>query len=157
MQKHSAEKGFAFYTNYESQKGQHISGNGFVAMTFYWPKLSRQVRIEGRAEVAAPEESDAYFAQRPRGHKISAWASSQSAVMCSDEDFTSRIDEVESRFNGQDDIPRPSHCGLYYVNPDRVEFWCEGANRRHQRLVYTKDDTADPKMPTTWSSHRLFP
>mmetsp|Transcript_80092 Transcript_80092/g.93555 ORF Transcript_80092/g.93555 Transcript_80092/m.93555 type:complete len:258 (+) Transcript_80092:31-804(+) len=151
---------FRFYSNFQSAKGRDIAANSNVALHFYWRTLGRQVRIEGTAMQASSAVSDAYFNSRPRGHKISAWASSQSDSICdanagaedgfdgavgfseSDDIMKKRVEEVETRF-GTDDavIPRPEWCGVFEVSPTFFEFWEEGAERRHRRVVF---DAAPP-------------
>ncbi|CUG93155.1 pyridoxamine 5-phosphate oxidase, putative [Bodo saltans] len=152
MQMFSVQNGFGFYTNYASRKGREMDENPFVAMTFYWPQLARQVRIEGRVAKASETDSDAYFARRPRGHQISAWSSLQSECLPSADVFTTRIREMEAQFPEGTPVPRPPHCGLYFVTPDAFEFWCEGGNRRHQRLTFSKSDGE-----ALWTIGRLFP
>jgi pyridoxamine 5'-phosphate oxidase len=155
MQKFNENEGFGFYTNYSSRKGRDIEGNSYVALTFYWPQLARQVRIEGKATKATSEASDAYFASRPRGHQISAWSSVQSESLPSADEFTKRIQETEVRFPQGTTVPRPPHCGMYFVQPDGFEFWCEGADRRHQRLTFAEHKTT--AGDAVWGVDRLFP
>lgn len=143
------EHGFVFFTNYESQKGRELEGNPGGALLFFWPQLERQVRIDGRSEKLAAHESDAYFARRPRGHRISAWASPQSAVIADRAALDARIAEFEQRFPGED-VPRPPHWGGYRVVPERLEFWQGRANRAHDRLAFTR-------TPAGWSRARLAP
>lgn len=144
------ERGFVFFTNYLSQKGTEIAANPAAALLFFWDKLERQVRINGRVEKLRDEESDAYFARRPRGHRISAWASPQSRVIPSRAVLEERMEEAERRFAGID-VPRPPHWGGYRVRPDRVEFWQGRVNRAHDRLVYTA------AWKDAWKRERLGP
>jgi len=143
------ERGFLFFTNYESQKGRELAGNPAATLLFYWDKLERQVRIDGRAGKLTAAESDAYFARRPRGHRISAWASPQSEVIPGRALLEARMDEMERRFAGAD-VPRPPHWGGYRVVPERIEFWQGRANRAHDRLVYVS-------VPPAWRRERLAP
>ena len=143
------ERGFVFFTNYESRKGREIAGAPAAALVFFWSRLERQVRINGRVERLSGEESDAYFARRPRGHRISAWASPQSAVIPARAALETRLEEVRRRFAGTD-VPRPPHWGGYRVVPERMEFWQGRLDRAHDRLVYVT-------TPTYWTRERLAP
>jgi pyridoxamine 5'-phosphate oxidase len=143
------ERGFVFFTNYESQKGREIEARPLAALVFYWDKLERQVRIEGAVEQLAAVESDAYFARRPRGHRLSAWASPQSRVVTTREALESAMAEADRRFAGAD-VPRPPYWGGYRVVPSRFEFWQGRPDRVHDRIAYTK--TADG-----WTRERLAP
>jgi pyridoxamine 5'-phosphate oxidase len=143
-------RGFVFFTNYVSQKGREIGVNPAAALVFFWDKLERQVRINGRVEKLRDEESDAYFARRPRGSRISAWASPQSQVIPSRAVLEERMEEAERRFAAID-VPRPPHWGGYRVVPDRIEFWQGRVNRAHDRLVYTA------AWKDTWKRERLGP
>jgi pyridoxamine 5'-phosphate oxidase len=131
-------KGFVFYTNYDSAKGRAIEENPMVTLMFYWPELERQVRVEGLASKVTPEESDQYFATRPRGSQIGAWASPQSDILTSRKELEQRFAEAEQRFQGEASIPRPPHWGGYRVIPEVVEFWQGRASRLHDRIQYTK-------------------
>jgi pyridoxamine 5'-phosphate oxidase len=130
------ERGFVFFTNYVSAKGREVHANPTAALLFFWDKLERQVRINGRVEKLRGEESDAYFERRPRGHRISAWASPQSQVIPSRAELEERLAATDQRFAGKD-VPRPAHWGGYRVVPERIEFWQGRVNRAHDRLVYT--------------------
>jgi pyridoxamine 5'-phosphate oxidase len=143
------ERGFVFFTNYESRKGREIAAAPAAALVFFWSRLERQVRINGRVERLSGEESDAYFARRPRGHRISAWASPQSAVIPARAALETRLEEVRRRFAGTD-VPRPPHWGGYRVAPERMEFWQGRLDRAHDRLVYVT-------TPTYWKRERLAP
>jgi pyridoxamine 5'-phosphate oxidase len=145
------ERGFVFFTNYVSQKGREIAVNPAAALVFFWDKLERQVRINGRVEELRGEDSDAYFARRPRGSRISAWASPQSQVIPSRAELEERMEEAERRFAGID-VPRPPHWGGYRIQPDRVEFWQGRVNRAHDRLVYTLE-----RLHDGWKRERLGP
>jgi len=142
-------RGFVFHTNYESSKGREISGCQRAALLFWWEPLNRQVRIEGEVERTSPEESDAYFSQRPRGSKLSAWASDQSRPLPSREVLEARMREVEKRY-AIGPIPRPRHWGGYRVVPHIFEFWTGRENRLHDRLRFHR--TAEG-----WESLRLYP
>jgi pyridoxamine 5'-phosphate oxidase len=144
------ERGFLFFTNYESQKAQDLQENPFAALVFYWPLFSRQVRVEGSVEPLGADESDLYFTSRPRGHQIEAHASSQSQVI-EDRAFLDRqFKEVTEKFAGQD-VPRPLNWGGYRVVPELLEFWQEGEHRLHDRLRYRRDDDG------RWVIARLAP
>lgn len=133
-----SEGGFTFFTNYESRKGKEIAVNPYAAATFYWPVLDRQVRIEGSLEKLSPEESFDYFKTRPRDSRISAWASPQSREIPDRRFLEDRIAEMEKRFLNQD-VPLPTFWGGYRLNPDKIEFWLELPNRRHDRFLYHRN------------------
>ncbi|OON67656.1 pyridoxamine 5'-phosphate oxidase [Hymenobacter sp. CRA2] len=144
------DSGFLFFTNYDSRKGQELAAAPKAALTFFWPGLERQVRVEGVVEKAADATSTEYFQSRPRGSQIGAWASPQSQPISSREELEQREREVEQRFAAQDPLPRPPHWGGYVLHPTRVEFWQGRPSRLHDRLVYEKDGTA-------WKRSRLAP
>lgn len=143
-------RGFVFFTNYESRKGLELSENPVAALLFHWPALARQVRIEGRVEQVSATESDAYFAQRPRGHQLEAHASPQSRVIAGRESLVQQFTETEQQFAGQD-VPRPVHWGGYRVIPRMIEFWQEGEHRLHDRFRYQRDAKG------SWQIDRLAP
>ena len=143
------DRGFVFYTNYDSRKGVELSTNPHAALLFPWHDLQRQVRIEGRVEQVSREESVAYFATRPRDSQLGAWASPQSSVVGSRADLEQRYREVEDRFEDTD-VPLPPHWGGFLVVPDMVEFWQGRRGRMHDRLLYRR--TAGE-----WETVRLAP
>lgn len=143
-------RGFVFYTNLESRKGQELAQNPWAALLFYWEPLERQVRIEGHVELVAPEEADAYFATRPYGSQISAWTSQQSEPIGSREELEQRHTDYAARYP-EGDVPRPPFWGGYRVIPVAYEFWRGRANRLHDRFRYER--LADG----TWKIFRLQP
>ncbi len=132
------ERGFTFFTNYESRKGRDIDANPKAAVTFYWPWMNEQVRVEGMLARLTPEESDAYFATRERGRQVGAWASAQSQPIASREALMDRVADVDARFAGRD-VPRPPHWGGFRLTPSRIEFWKDGAFRLHDRFLYVRE------------------
>ncbi|KAF1032258.1 pyridoxine/pyridoxamine 5'-phosphate oxidase [Burkholderia lata] len=145
------ERGFVFFTNYESRKGRDLAAHPQAALLFYWIELERQVRIEGRIEKTSAEESDRYFASRPLGSRIGAWASEQSAVIDSRATLEAQEKSVSERYG--DNPPRPPHWGGYRLVPDSIEFWQGRPSRLHDRLLYTRDADTSP----SWSISRLSP
>ena len=132
------EAGFVFFTNYESTKAQQIATNNKVGLLFPWVALGRQVKISGTAEKIPTAESMKYFASRPRGSQIGAWASPQSQVISSRSLLDAKIDEIKRKFT-RGDIPLPSFWGGYRVTPFEIEFWQAREERLHDRFVYTKN------------------
>src|SRR5206468_658419 len=120
-----------------------------AALCFFWPSMEEQIRVEGSTERISPAESDAYFAGRPRGSQIGAWASDQSVELASPDVLASRTREIETRFDGQQ-VPRPPHWGGMRVVPERIEFWYGRPNRLHERLLYVKQGAG-------WQLTRLYP
>ena len=148
------EAGFVFYTNYESRKGQELT-NGLsrpqpmASLTFFWPELERQIRIEGRVEPVSAAESDAYFNSRPRSSQIGAWVSHQSTVIAGRDVLETRQRELETQFANKP-VPRPPHWGGYRVVPDRLEFWQGRPSRLHDRIRYRLE-------ANNWLIERLAP
>ncbi len=144
------ERGFKFYTNYQSYKAEQLAANPRAALVFFWAPLMRQIRISGQVEVLPAAESDAYFRSRPRGHRLGAHASPQSQVIPDRSVLEERLAEVIDRFGDSEDVPRPSHWGGYRVVPLHFEFWQGRENRLHDRLRYTR-------AGTDWLRERLAP
>jgi pyridoxamine 5'-phosphate oxidase len=126
-----------FFTNYQSRKGRELETNPRAALLFYWEALDRQVRFEGAVEKLSAQESDQYFQERPRGHRINALASPQSQEIAAREVLLQKQVELEALFEGKD-VPRPEHWGGFRLIPERVEFWLQEANRFHQRALFTR-------------------
>jgi pyridoxamine 5'-phosphate oxidase len=145
----AGDDGFRIFTNYNSRKGSELGGNPQTALLFGWYPLQRQVRIEGRAERLSAADSDAYFASRPRGSQLGAWASAQSSQVASRAELQESYAAAERRFADRD-VPRPDHWGGYRVVPEMIEFWQGQPSRMHDRLVYRR--TIDG-----WTIGRLAP
>jgi len=143
------ERGFVFYTNYEGRKGREIDENPRAALLFYWGELERQVRIEGTVTRVSEEESDAYYASRPRGSRLGAWASEQSRVAEGREVLEGRIRDLGIEYEGRE-VPRPPFWGGYRVGPEVVEFWQGRENRLHDRIIYRRQGAG-------WEIGRLQP
>ena len=135
-----SDKGFVFYTNFNSKKGSDLSKNPNASICFHWKSLRRQVRVSGKVVVVEKDEADNYFKSRKYGSKISAWASSQSQQMKNRDDFLKKIKEYEKKYPEKDSVPRPPHWSGWRVLPNEIEFWLEIDNRSHQRLLYKKQD-----------------
>jgi pyridoxamine 5'-phosphate oxidase len=142
-------RGFVFHTNYNSRKACDLNANGYAALCFHWPTLEQQIRIEGSVVRLPEDESDAYFAGRPRASQIGAWASDQSAPLPARSVLEERVQHFEARFQGQP-VPRPGFWGGFRIVPDRIEFWYGGADRLHDRIVYAREGDG-------WRTERLFP
>lgn len=145
------EQGFVFYSNYESAKGQQLAAQPRAAMTFFWPALERQVRIEGIIERVSAAESDAYFNLRPLGSRHGAWASAQSQVLSGREELEEALAAVEQRFADTQQPPRPKYWGGYRLLPQRIEFWQGRTCRLHDRLSYQL------QADNQWLRERLSP
>ena len=144
------EKGFSFFTNYESEKGRALTAHPYACANFHWKSLQRQIRIAGPVEKASAAESDAYFAARHRGSQIGSWASAQSRPVESYAQFMAEYEAQEKRFSGQDAIPRPPHWGGFRIVPERMEFWIAHPRRLHQRYLFEKSGTE-------WRGRWLYP
>lgn len=141
---------FVFFTNYQSQKGKDLDYNPACALTFHWPELERQVRIEGVAERISQEESEQYFKSRPRGSQIGAWASPQSTVIKDRTILEERVAKLEARFEGEATLPKPNQWGGYAVAPFIIEFWQGRKSRLHDRIQFSK-------VEGKWRVNRLAP
>ncbi len=141
-------RGVCFYTNRESRKGGELAANPYAAIAIHWNALQRQIRLEGAVELLSDEESDAYFASRPYGSRLSAWASRQSSVLPDYETLEQAVVEFGARYPSE--VPRPPYWGGYLLRPDAVEFWQGRPNRLHDRLRYVRE--ADG-----WRAERLAP
>jgi pyridoxamine 5'-phosphate oxidase len=144
------DSGFLFFTNYHSRKGNDIAENPKAALTFFWPELERQVRVEGVLEKLTEKESDAYFQSRPLGSQLGAWTSPQSRQIESREVLEQKLKELEKKFEGKEILPRPEHWGGYRLLPAKVEFWQGRPSRLHDRLLYTRE-------AEEWRISRLAP
>ncbi len=142
---------FVFYTNYESNKAAEISGNGRAALVFFWPGLERQVRVEGTVAQVASATSDAYFAVRPRGSQLGAWASPQSREVAGRAALAENFRKTEQQFEGMEHVPRPPHWGGFGIAPRRIEFWQGRSSRMHDRVVFEREEGQG------WKIFRLAP
>ena len=143
-------RGFVFYTNTLSRKGDELRASALISLLFYWKSLGRQIRIEGRVEPVTPAEADAYYATRPRISRLGAWASEQSRPLSSRAELERRLAEFEAKYPGED-IPRPPHWSGYRVLPERFEFWQNMPFRLHDRTIF------EPAPGGGWTSGKLFP
>lgn len=142
-------RGFVFYTNYESRKSRELSENPAAALVFYWSRLERQVRVEGRVRRVDPEESDAYFASRPLESRLGAWASRQSAALAARDELEERLAGLAAEY-ADGEVPRPPHWGGWLVRPEAIELWQGRPNRLHDRFLYTR-------LGDAWERVRLYP
>jgi pyridoxamine 5'-phosphate oxidase len=142
-------RGFVFYTNSRSRKGEELEANPKAALLFYWKALGRQVRIEGTIEPVSDAEADAYFATRARESQLGAWASDQSRPMESRDAFEQRYQALAAQYEGRD-VQRPPHWWGYRIVPERIEFWIDRAHRLHERRLFTRSGEG-------WSESLLYP
>jgi pyridoxamine 5'-phosphate oxidase len=142
-------RGLTFFTNYQSKKGRDLDGSGVAALLFFWPQLERQIRVEGKVERVPVEESDAYFATRPRPSQLGAWASEQSEVLTSRQALDERFAEIEATFADRP-VERPQHWGGYRLRPSMIELWQGRPSRLHDRLRWRLDGAV-------WVRERLSP
>jgi len=142
-------RGFVFFTNYQSRKAIEMEANSQAAMTFYWPGMAVQIRVEGTLDRISAEESDTYFESRPHGHRLGTWASEQSREIESAAELARKFEEVEERFKDRE-VPRPAHWGGYRITPESIEFWFGKEDRMHERELYTRAGNG-------WTVKRLQP
>ncbi len=147
-------RGFTFFTNYESRKGEQLLANSQAALCFHWKSLRRSVRVEGAAEQVTGEEADAYFASRPRASQIGAWASQQSRPLEGRFELEKRVAQFTAKF-GLGAVPRPPYWSGFRIVPQRIEFWEDRPFRLHDRLVYHRRE--DAPSGVSWETERLFP
>jgi pyridoxamine 5'-phosphate oxidase len=145
------ETGFTFFTNYLSRKGGELAANPYAALVFYWPLWKRQIRIEGEIAKVTAADSDAYFASRPRGHRLNALISPQSEIIPDRAFLDRRMAELKRQFGDLDHIPRPEHWGGYRLAPESIEFWQGRENRQHDRIRFVHNEDG------TWLRQRLAP
>ena len=143
------QRGFVFYTNLDSRKGQELAANPDASLLFHWKSLRRQVRIEGAVSVVSDAEADAYFATRGRASRIGAWASDQSRPLPDRSTFEARVADMSARFDGED-VPRPPRWSGFRVVPERIEFWNDREARLHERRLFVRDGD-------NWREGLLYP
>jgi len=143
------DRGFTFYTNTQSRKGDHLAVNKVAGINFHWKSLRRQVRVDGLVEPVTDEEADAYFASRPHGSQVGAWASQQSRPLASRAVLEQAVRDAEARF-GSGAVPRPSHWSGYRIVPDLIEFWQDREFRLHDRITFSRSGEE-------WVKGRLYP
>ncbi len=144
-------RGFAFYTNTESQKGRHLEVNPFASLCFHWKSMRRQVRVEGPVISVSDLEADEYYASRPRGSRIGAWASQQSRPLADRPTLLAAVARFDAEYENRD-VPRPSYWSGYRLTPMRIEFWQDGEFRLHDRFVFSRASDG-----AAWTVQRLFP
>ncbi len=145
-----SEKGFVFYTNFNSKKGGELKENQKASMCFHWKSLRRQVRVIGKVEQVSDKEADDYFKSRPYKNRIGAWASSQSKILDKRETFLKNIKDFETKYPDQNKVPRPPHWSGWRLLPDEIEFWLDGDGRIHERLNYRRSNNK-------WLKELLYP
>ena len=145
-----SNRGFVFYTNFNSKKGNELKENQKASMCFHWKSLRRQVRAIGKVEEVSAKEADDYFNSRPYKNRIGAWASSQSAILDQRETFNNKIKQFEKKFPDQKNVPRPPHWSGWRLLPEEIEFWLDGEGRIHERLNYRKKNGS-------WEKELLYP
>jgi pyridoxamine 5'-phosphate oxidase len=144
------ERGFVFYTNFESRKAEELFANPRAALCFHWKSLGRQVRIEGVTSLVSDAEADAYFASRPRDSQIGAWASEQSRPLPDRATLEKRFAELSRHYAAEEFVARPAYWSAFRVAPERIEFWQERPFRLHDRVLFAREGQ-------TWRKQRLFP
>ena len=145
-----SEKGFVFYTNFNSKKGNELKENKKASMCFHWKSIRRQVRVLGKLEKVSDNEANNYFESRPYKNKIGAWASIQSKILKSRDEFLNKIKDYEKKYPNNDAVPRPEHWSGWRLVPSEIEFWLDGEGRIHERLIYKKLDNK-------WNKNLLYP
>tara|TARA_B100002051_G_C16445358_1_gene491031 strand:- start:92 stop:724 length:633 start_codon:yes stop_codon:yes gene_type:complete len=145
-----SDKGFVFYTNFESRKGNELKNNQKASMCFHWKSIRRQIRVIGKVEQVTDKEADEYFNSRPYKNRIGAWASSQSKVLDKRENFLKKIKEFEKKYPDEKKVPRPPHWSGWRVLPTEIEFWLDVEGRVHERLNYRNDHGK-------WTKELLYP
>ena len=145
-----SDKGFVFYTNFNSKKGRELKINQKASMCFHWKSLRRQVRVIGKVEEVTSQEADDYYNSRPYKNRISAWASSQSQILANRETFLNKIKEYEKKFPDEKNVPRPLHWSGWRLLPNEIEFWVDGEGRIHERLNYKN-------INGKWEKEILYP
>ncbi len=146
------DRGFTFYTNYESAKGRELEANPRAALLFHWKSLRRQIRIRGTIAKVSSEEGDEYFASRPRGSQVGAWASAQSRPLADMGELNDAVARMSERFGETEPVPRPPHWSGYRLVPTEMEFWHDRPYRLHERVVFQRTGPTEP-----WQKSRLFP
>ena len=144
-----SDKGFVFYTNFNSKKGSDLKANKKSSMCFHWKSIRRQIRIIGTVEKVSDKEADDYYNSRPYKNKIGAWASSQSEILNKRDDFIKKIETYEKKYPSNE-VPRPSHWSGWRLMPSQIEFWLDGEGRIHERLNYKKEKG-------NWKKELLYP